>query len=107
MIKLRTKPNHDGQSSINRCQNSWIVCNDPTAGIFISRISNVIAMAKTPSQNASSLACSLLSAMVGGLMKVNAFSLDVESLKKMSSFKKDNNVSSLSNAELLIINCQP
>jgi hypothetical protein len=29
-----------------------------------------------------SLACSLLSAMVGGLMKVNAFSLPQDSLKK-------------------------
>src|SRR5512138_3859960 len=64
MTKLRQKPNHEDQTSSNRCQNSPMVCDEPIGGTFISRISNVIAIANTPSQKASSLACSLFSAML-------------------------------------------
>jgi len=54
MIKLKIKANTDGAILFNTCQKSAVLLISADDGILISMISNVSAIANTPSQNASS-----------------------------------------------------
>ena len=53
-MKLKIKANMDGAACPNACQKSAVLLISVVEGILISMISNVSAIANTPSQNASS-----------------------------------------------------